>query len=858
MNNKNTTNTNTSLDPNEIDEAYRLCFQIIDNPPPEYRIIKQAIQGLVHLSATQKHLRPLVILKLLEVVRDPTTYRSNPRRYAVRSFGYLTYHDEDLIVPSIKMLLQLVDRKKENSQYVRKAAFCALSRIGRKYPVFQKLLIDLHKDFFASPHEKISVKWGVLIGLGRMAQSNSLLRSQFAPEWIKCCYDINFRIRWAGIKGLGHAVCPIGNVVNDEVLENQCFNIARDLLRHGGEPTVSSLYADIPIGQPIPIELQEHWKNDKVYLVQYGAISALGFLLRSNPDKWWNILSPIFTEILVNPNYAAIVKCSVMLTYGKIAYCMKSDNAYFQGLKDLLFELSTYDNILVSEPATYALCNISLAHEELYPLVKSMIKDKIGTDNLFNASEHALTYYLKTWCKLIAKDYNPVLNLCSTVISTHTSDKISGFSTSVGAQNIELLEDNVAHSTNVQESPEALVKKIARNDDLLLKLCTGYSSSVLESIILLLSNPSLFENKQFLTNLIVLIKDYKSRNDLSVPGVDQRGLLNCYRIIKDMEIIQRQGAVMALQFPDVLENQLWISQLKNVLVNKNKQGSAIISNLTVDNKPIRRTKTSKRAYEGDNLPASKKVKKPPVVWTDDLEEEEDEDLDNLGSLELNIYESSPPQQPIPKQKPNTKIPVTRKNNYSSMNAKKPRQPIPEQKPKPKVPVTRKKNTAYKDENPFDNLFVESPLVSNLVTSDVNYFDTGNVESEESADVEADGSKSNKKKGTNNNNNNKGKQDSNNNRNNKNNRNNNNKKGKNNKRNRAKKRKKKNNRKPKKPKEVCRYYLMRKCSKGDTCTFLHEGNQIVYDDLCKFYRSGYCQKGDTCPFSHGILNSFEYY
>lgn len=39
--------------------------------------------------------------------------------------------------------------------------------------------------------------------------------------------------------------------------------------------------------------------------------------------------------------------------------------------------------------------------------------------------------------------------------------------------------------------------------------------------------------------------------------------------------------------------------------------------------------------------------------------------------------------------------------------------------------------------------------------------------------------------------------------------------------------------------------------GETCPFLHEGEQIKYTEVCKFHRTGFCTKGEECPFSHGI-------
>ena len=54
-----------------------------------------------------------------------------------------------------------------------------------------------------------------------------------------------------------------------------------------------------------------------------------------------------------------------MLNLGKVTAYMEESSPYFQSIKNILFELSSYDNILVSEPACYALVNTSLIHKDL-------------------------------------------------------------------------------------------------------------------------------------------------------------------------------------------------------------------------------------------------------------------------------------------------------------------------------------------------------------------------------------------------------------------------------------------------------------------------------------------------------------
>eukprot|EP01103_Thecamoeba_quadrilineata_P000795 TRINITY_DN1069_c0_g2_i1.p1 TRINITY_DN1069_c0_g2~~TRINITY_DN1069_c0_g2_i1.p1 ORF type:complete len:1230 (+),score=233.00 TRINITY_DN1069_c0_g2_i1:59-3748(+) len=598
----------------EIDESIRVCFNIIDHPPAEYRIVKQCIQALVYLAACRKHLLPIVMLKMLQVIQDPTVYRSNPRRYAVRSIGHLTSYEQELTIPAIELLTKLAKRENENSQYVRKASFCALSRIGRKYPAFQEYMIPLFMDHYKNKKEKASIVWGVLIGLGRMAQSNSLLRKECAKIWFECCHHPNFKLRWAAIKGIGHACCTVGNVTNDKILEQMCYHLGLELLKTGGCEFGKKPYIE---GEPDP------WKNEEVYLVQYGAMQALGLLLRSNPDEWWPILSPIFGEVLLNKRYAAMVKASVLLTYGKVAYYMAPDNPFIEALKDLLFELITYDNILVSEPAHYSLCNFALVHEDLYPIVKRIFNEKIG-NNVADSSDHVKLYFLRSWCKLISRDYHPVLNQCSDVVALHTSDLLSYEDIGVNLPGIaaparpptysvhdirnvaglsaplfsdqnprflnSLIDDDYKAGRKEQlpilpvvgqsfTSPStallvSAIAPIAHDDNQLLELCTDFSTPVVHSIVTLMTDASLFNNKQFLNNLKILLIDYQTKKNNNTPHqqVDQKGLLNYYRVLVGMESVLKENAVAIMKYPEILDNPLWTLNMKLIVENAQRAG----------------------------------------------------------------------------------------------------------------------------------------------------------------------------------------------------------------------------------------------------------------------------------------------
>ncbi|XP_078724346.1 zinc finger CCCH domain-containing protein 8 isoform X2 [Lampetra fluviatilis] len=70
----------------------------------------------------------------------------------------------------------------------------------------------------------------------------------------------------------------------------------------------------------------------------------------------------------------------------------------------------------------------------------------------------------------------------------------------------------------------------------------------------------------------------------------------------------------------------------------------------------------------------------------------------------------------------------------------------------------------------------------------------------------------------------------------------------------KKQKKKNKNKkalpPKpKPKYACKFYLEGRCTKGDECTFSHEGIPANKREICKFYLNSFCSKGSSCLYMH---------
>lgn len=53
----------------------------------------------------------------------------------------------------------------------------------------------------------------------------------------------------------------------------------------------------------------------------------------------------------------------------------------------------------------------------------------------------------------------------------------------------------------------------------------------------------------------------------------------------------------------------------------------------------------------------------------------------------------------------------------------------------------------------------------------------------------------------------------------------------------------------KGKQVCKYFLERKCIKGDQCKFDHDAEIEKKKEMCKYYVQGYCTKGENCLYLH---------
>ncbi|XP_063804157.1 zinc finger CCCH domain-containing protein 6 isoform X2 [Pseudophryne corroboree] len=54
----------------------------------------------------------------------------------------------------------------------------------------------------------------------------------------------------------------------------------------------------------------------------------------------------------------------------------------------------------------------------------------------------------------------------------------------------------------------------------------------------------------------------------------------------------------------------------------------------------------------------------------------------------------------------------------------------------------------------------------------------------------------------------------------------------------------------KGKQICKYFLERRCIKGDQCKFDHDAEVEKKKEICKFYIQGYCTRGENCIYMHG--------
>lgn len=173
-------------------------------------------------------------------------------------------------------------------------------------------------------------------------------------------------------------------VPRDEAIEEKCFEMAMRLLddaaatkapqsdsskasQRGMKGKKGKKGKEGETSNDVSSE-NDPFKIEHVFVVQYGALQALGLLLRSDiglrrspflccwtpscnqetfsnegewamgdwdcdwngTAKWWPRLSPTFVEVLSNNRYAAMVKASVMMTFGKLSFYMKESDPHLE------------------------------------------------------------------------------------------------------------------------------------------------------------------------------------------------------------------------------------------------------------------------------------------------------------------------------------------------------------------------------------------------------------------------------------------------------------------------------------------------------------------------------------------------
>ncbi|KAK2951575.1 hypothetical protein BLNAU_13459 [Blattamonas nauphoetae] len=207
-------------------EAFDLCSSIINNLGADYRLVRQAVQGLVFLSGTTPYITCAKVVKLLLfVIQGDENFRSHPRRYAIRS-------------------LSRIERMRPANMFARPHFVDSVELDEGIQNILRKLNLysndfTRHVNFSQSSLQNHSTKksniWAILIGAGRMAQADTNVRLRWFPRWLEACRSRHYRTRWAGIKGLGHSSCSIGDIMNDALVEEHCLVASMNILKDGGE-----------------------------------------------------------------------------------------------------------------------------------------------------------------------------------------------------------------------------------------------------------------------------------------------------------------------------------------------------------------------------------------------------------------------------------------------------------------------------------------------------------------------------------------------------------------------------------------------------------------------------------------------
>jgi hypothetical protein len=450
----------------EQKECLSFCLRLVDEQPSDFRVLRQALQGAVYLCRLNEQSYALTAEKLLKVVATPQQYRSNPRRYAVRAIGslaclprpsqnnsqipivdsqqpnapsYSNAHanvninaiasscsldaDDQLqrdgvVIPAMKLLQQMVQKRAEGSQYVRKAAVTALSRIGRRYPSLQSHSIrELMRTSGSNASLPEVVRCAAIVGLGRLAQSDAELRCECAPALFERARNGKaYMIRAAAMQAIGQACCPVGDVANDPLLEERCFALACAFLQDGGAER--HVLAD-----------PAAWNSGELYMTQRAAMRALGLLVRSSPDKWWPRVLPLVGRTLLEHRCHALVKSAALAALGQLGYYMARANVHFEHVQRIVYMFADKSaNDMLASSAAHALVKFALAHAgDSLRAAGAIVRRKLFArgSRLDDVPEVDLQHYLRTYAMLVCGVYTPTLRYCSSVVAVSAEGQVS-------------------------------------------------------------------------------------------------------------------------------------------------------------------------------------------------------------------------------------------------------------------------------------------------------------------------------------------------------------------------------------------------------------------------------------------------
>lgn len=127
--------------------------------------------------------------------------------------------------------------------------------------------------------------------------------------------------------------------------------------------------------------------------------------------------------------------------------------------------------------------------------MKTLLCEKLGSNNINEANQDMIFYYLKAWCKLVGKQYIPVLSECKSFVAR--SESQSG-------QEGPLAGLQLANEQAIANDPVAFYT-----------FCSRFSNSVIQSTLMIFDNPQLIDNDLFIGNLCRLIDKYHVRVFLS-------------------------------------------------------------------------------------------------------------------------------------------------------------------------------------------------------------------------------------------------------------------------------------------------------------------------------------------------------